>query len=56
MKKEKYKIEKASIKTKKGMRYVCDSCGLIVTVDKACLCDPCQIICCGQEMKILTRC
>lgn len=56
MKKEKCNIKKASIKTKVGMRYVCDSCGIIVTVSKACSCDPCQIICCGQDMKILVRC
>ena len=54
MKKEKHSIKKASIKTKVGMRYVCDSFGIIVAVDKACSCDPCQIICCGQDMKILT--
>jgi len=54
--KEKFKIEKANSRTKEGMRYVCDSCGIIVTVDKACSCNPCYIICCGQDMKILTRC
>jgi len=56
MEKEKCRIKKASTKTEEGMRYVCDSCGIIVTVDKACSCDPCQIICCGQDMKILTYC
>ena len=54
MKKEKCNIKKANIKTRVGMQYVCDSCGIIVTVSKACSCDPCQIICCGQDMKILT--
>ncbi|MGD9015313.1 MAG: hypothetical protein PVI33_04760 [Candidatus Omnitrophota bacterium] len=39
-------------KTKKGSRYTCYTCGLIVTVDKTCGCvDACDIICCGKEMK-----
>jgi rubrerythrin len=36
----------------KGDSYVCEVCGLAVTVDEACGCvDVCDIICCGQPMK-----
>jgi hypothetical protein len=53
IKKVKLKIVKATSKAKKGMRYVCDSCGMILVVDQPCPCDCCDIICCGQDMKIL---
>ncbi len=37
---------------KAGARYVCDSCGLSMTVDNPCGCtDFCDIICCGEQMK-----
>ena len=37
---------------KPGARYVCDTCGLSMTVDNACRCtDFCDIICCGEQMK-----
>jgi len=37
---------------KTGARYVCDVCGLGMTVDTACGCtDFCDIICCGEQMK-----
>ena len=40
------------LKAKKGSRYACRVCGLLVTVDKACGCvDACDIICCGLQMK-----
>lgn len=35
-----------------GSKYACVSCGLIITVDKACGCvDMCEILCCGAPMK-----
>lgn len=35
-----------------GDTYVCEVCGLAVTVDEVCGCvDVCDIICCGQPMK-----
>ena len=46
---EKAKMAKATLKAKKGMEYVCDSCGMIIMVKEACLCDCCDIICCGQK-------
>ena len=37
---------------KAGARYVCEVCGLAMTVDNACGCtDFCDIICCGEQMK-----
>ncbi len=45
--------KKTGAKTKKGSKYVCDACGMVVTVDQACGCDPCDIICCGQDMSLL---
>jgi len=38
-------------KVKKGDRYSCDVCGLVVSVDEACGCiEPYDIVCCGQQM------
>lgn len=53
-KKAKAKSAKTGAKAKKGAKYVCDACGMIVTVDEACSCDPCAISCCGQDMALLT--
>lgn len=37
---------------KKGSKYVCESCGLLLTVDNVCGCvDACDIVCCGGQMK-----
>ncbi len=37
---------------KKGDKYSCTSCGLMVTVDELCGCvDFCDIMCCGAPMK-----
>ncbi len=39
-------------KVKKGDKYQCEVCGLIVTVDEACGClSTCDIICCEKQMK-----
>jgi hypothetical protein len=36
----------------KGDSYVCEVCGLAVTVDEVCGCvDVCDIICCSKPMK-----
>jgi hypothetical protein len=45
------KIE-AKARVSKGDRYVCDVCGLAVTVDVPCECVDCSIICCGKPMKV----
>jgi hypothetical protein len=37
---------------KKGSKYACSTCGLVVSVDEVCGCvDACEIICCGKPMK-----
>ncbi len=36
---------------KKGDKYACDDCGIIVMVDEACGCAPCDLVCCGAPMK-----
>jgi hypothetical protein len=39
-------------KTRVGDTYVCNVCGLAVTVDELCDCvDACDIICCDTQMK-----
>ena len=37
--------------TSRGDLYMCQECGLVVTVDEMCDCvDVCDIICCGEPM------
>jgi len=36
---------------KKGSKYKCEECGLVVVVDEACGCATCDLICCGVPMK-----
>jgi hypothetical protein len=36
---------------KKGERYKCDECGLVVLVEDICGCEDCDVICCGAPMK-----
>lgn len=48
------KTKKKINKTKKGNKYVCDSCGMIVAVDTECDCDPCGMSCCGSDMRLLS--
>jgi hypothetical protein len=37
---------------RKGYRYNCHVCGLVVSVDETCGCvDTCDIICCDKPMK-----
>lgn len=44
--------KKTTTASKKGTKYNCGVCGLVVTVDNVCGCvDTCDIICCGKEMK-----
>ena len=49
--KKKTKKRKTTKKMRKGTKYTCRECGLVVTVDKACGCsDVCDILCCGEQM------
>ena len=45
------KAKKAPAK-KAGSQLYCDTCGIVLTVDEACDCGACDIICCGEEMQI----
>ena len=37
---------------KKGSKFACRACGLVVSVDEVCGCvEACDIICCGEPMK-----
>jgi len=36
---------------KKGDKYKCDDCGLVVVVEDPCGCTACDLICCGSQMK-----
>jgi hypothetical protein len=36
---------------KKGDKYECEDCGLVLLVDEPCGCEPCEIVCCGTPMK-----
>jgi hypothetical protein len=36
---------------KKGDKYECGNCGIVLMVDEACDCAPCDIVCCGAPMK-----
>jgi hypothetical protein len=36
---------------KKGERYKCDECGIVVLVEDDCGCEDCDIVCCGAPMK-----
>ncbi len=36
---------------KKGERYECEECGMIVVVEDECGCDECDIVCCETPMK-----
>ncbi len=40
-------------KSKKGAKFVCTDCGLVVTVDRDCGClDMHELTCCGRPMKL----
>jgi hypothetical protein len=36
---------------KKGEKYRCGKCGLVVTIDRDCSCAECDLICCDLPMK-----
>ena len=37
-------------RAKTADRYVCDECGMVVSVEEACTCDDCGIVCCDIPM------
>jgi len=36
---------------KKGSKYKCEKCGMVVIVDEACGCSECDLVCCNVPMK-----
>ena len=51
--KKKKKPSKEKKKMKKGDKWVCEECGLAVTVDEVCgSVDACDLTCCGKEMQL----
>lgn len=36
---------------KKGDKYQCDTCGVVLVVEDPCSCAACDVICCGAPMK-----
>jgi hypothetical protein len=36
---------------KKGEKYKCEECGLVVLVENPCTCETCDIVCCSTPMK-----
>ncbi len=46
------KKTKGASRVKKGTRYACDECGLVVTVSEPCGCvEAHDLVCCGEPMK-----
>lgn len=37
-------------KQKKGAKYKCEECGVVVVVDEPCDCEPCDLVCCSVPM------
>jgi hypothetical protein len=36
---------------KKGEKYECEECGLVVLVEDPCGCSACELVCCAKPMK-----
>lgn len=36
---------------KKGDKYKCNECGVVMVVEDPCSCSPCDLICCGVPME-----
>jgi hypothetical protein len=36
---------------RKGERYKCETCGMVILVEDACGCNDCDIVCCATPMK-----
>ena len=39
--------------SKKGQKYKCDECGLLIVVEDDCGCQTCDLICCSMPMKLV---
>ena len=40
---------------KKGERYKCDDCGLVVLIEDPCGCEVCELVCCAKPMKPVAK-
>ena len=40
-------------KKKKGQRWKCGECGLVVVIDEPCECVSCELVCCDVQMEEL---
>ena len=36
---------------KKGEKFKCEECGLIIIVEEPCECETTELVCCGEPMK-----
>ncbi|MDD1770523.1 MAG: hypothetical protein LUO79_05505 [Methanomassiliicoccales archaeon] len=36
---------------KKGEKYKCEECGMVVVVEDVCGCEECELVCCETPMK-----
>jgi hypothetical protein len=37
--------------SKKGDKYKCEDCGLVIYIEEPCGCEPVEIACCSEPMK-----
>jgi hypothetical protein len=37
--------------SKKGEKYICEECGLVIAVEDPCGCEPVELVCCSVPMK-----
>ena len=44
-------LRKCYFLAKKGEKYKCEDCGLVVVVEDPCGCEPIELVCCGAPMK-----
>ena len=40
---------------KKGEKYECEDCGLVVLIEDPCGCETCELVCCDKPMKLATK-
>ena len=40
--------------SKKGEKYVCEECGLVIAVEDPCGCETVELVCCSVPMKPVT--
>lgn len=46
-----YFLKEVKKVAKKGDKYKCEKCGVVLVVDEDCGCSACDVICCGTPMK-----